>query len=160
MTVPVSDTTLTTHATRSTASPHALLSYLLAGCLSVTSVNDRTGPEAAGSSRPSGSNSPNRSKVCEHHAIATEGSVISPCKGSLPIPSSYATSATCDPPRSATKRPRGTCVSNPHGSPRIPQGVQAPRPTVGHPPALEAGTGSAQAMRARCGRDQRAAVWG
>jgi hypothetical protein len=97
MTVPVSDTTLTTHATRSTASPHALLSYLLAGCLSVTSVNDRIGPEAAGSSRPSGSNSPNRSKVCGHHAIATEGSVISPCKGSLPIPSSYATSAIVRP---------------------------------------------------------------
>jgi len=60
----VSEITRTTHAIRSTAFRHALLSHLLGGCLSVTSVDDRIGPEAAGSSRPSGSNSPNRSKVC------------------------------------------------------------------------------------------------
>jgi len=40
--------------------------------VSVTSADDRIGPEAAGSSRPSGSNSPNRSKVCGRQAVATE----------------------------------------------------------------------------------------
>ena len=72
MTFQVSETTRTTHAIRSTAFRHALLSHLLGGCLSVTSVDDRIGPEAAGSSRPSGSNSPNRSKVCGRQAVATE----------------------------------------------------------------------------------------
>jgi hypothetical protein len=49
MTVPVSDTTLTTHASHRPPLRHALLAYLLGGCHSVTSVNDRIGPEAAGS---------------------------------------------------------------------------------------------------------------
>ena len=51
MTVPVSDTTLTTHASHRPPLRHALLAYLLGGCHSVTSVNDRIGPEAAGRSR-------------------------------------------------------------------------------------------------------------
>jgi hypothetical protein len=49
MTFQVSEITRTTHAIRSTAFRHALLSHLLGGCHSVTSVNDRIGPEAAGS---------------------------------------------------------------------------------------------------------------
>jgi hypothetical protein len=72
MTFQVSDTTPTTHTFRPTALRHALLSYLLGGYLSVTPVDDRIGPEAAGSSRPSESKSPNHSKVCGRHAIATQ----------------------------------------------------------------------------------------
>ena len=45
MTFQVSEITRTTHAIRSTAFRHALLSHLLGGCLSVTSVDDRIGPK-------------------------------------------------------------------------------------------------------------------
>jgi hypothetical protein len=73
MTVPVSDTTLTTHASDRPPSRHALLAYLLGGCHSVTSVNDRIGPGAAGS-QPAlriQLTEPIQG-VCGRHAIATE----------------------------------------------------------------------------------------
>jgi hypothetical protein len=72
MTVQISDTTLTTHAIRPTALGHALLSYLLGGCVSVTQSMTASGRKRRGSKPAFGSNSTNRSKVCGRYAIATQ----------------------------------------------------------------------------------------
>jgi len=122
MTFQVSEITRTTHAIRSTAFRHALLSHLLGGCLSVTSVDDRIGPEAAGSSRldptrragPTwcGRTSRRRGRVISDFYLQT-------ARHRPRLPCHIGDRATL---RGLLQMDRAGCVFKPRRSPRIPQG--------------------------------------